>query len=67
MNNHGADQKTKGSLIRMVTSSSRFLTVSNTLSSKTVVNSCSMLVNSTVIFKESKFKSFLMSWLNLKF
>lgn len=26
-----------------------------------------MLVNSTVIFKESKFKSFLMSWLNLKF
>ena len=61
INNHGADQKIKGSLIRMVTSSSRFLTVSNTLSSNTVVNSCSILVNSTVIFKESRFKSFLMS------
>ena len=45
-----------------MTISSRFLTDSKTLSSKTVVNSCSMLVNKTVILSESKFNYFLKSW-----
>lgn len=50
-----------GSLIRMVTTSSRFLMPSNTLSSKTVVNSCSIEVSNATKFSESIFKSRLRS------
>lgn len=55
-------QKILGSLVNRVTISSRFLTDSNTLSSKTVVNSCSIWVKSTVRFRESRFNYFLRSW-----
>lgn len=48
-----------------MTTSYKFLTDSKTLSSKTVVNSCSMLVKRTVMFNESRFNYFLKSWLKL--
>lgn len=54
-----------GSLAKRVTTSYKFLTDSKTLSSKTVVNSCSMLVKRTVMFNESRFNYFLKSWLKL--
>lgn len=59
------DQKIFGSRIKRVTISYKFLTDSNTLSSNTVVNSCSILVNNTVMLRESKFNYFLKSWLKL--
>lgn len=54
-----------GSLAKRVTISYKLLTDSKTLSSKTVVNSCSMLVKRTVMFNESRFNYFLKSWLKL--
>lgn len=54
------------SLARISTISDNFLTDSKTLSSKTVVNSCSISVNSTVMFNESNFRSDRRSLLKLK-
>jgi hypothetical protein len=59
------DQKIFGSRTKRVTISYKFLTDSNTLSSNTVVNSCSILVNKTVMLSESRFNYFLKSWLKL--
>ena len=50
-----------GSLIRIVTASSRVFIPSNTLSSNTVVNSCSIEVSKATIFRESTFISRLRS------
>ena len=55
------DQISLGSLIRIVTASSRVFIPSNTLSSNTVVNSCSIEVSKATIFRESTFISRLRS------